>query len=62
MHKYGGGHNSSFNLDDAVLLSDVQCNGMERELSLCPNITIGGHSCDNTSSAGVICTKDFGMF
>ena len=44
-----------------VLLGEVHCNGMERELSLCPNITIGGYSCDKTSSAGVICTKDFGV-
>lgn len=44
-----------------VLLTEVRCNGIERDLSLCPNITIGGRSCDKTSSAGVICTKDFGV-
>ena len=41
-----------------VLLSDSQCTGKEKELSLCPNITTCDNNCD---SAGIICTKDLGL-
>ena len=46
----------------SVLVSDVQCNGTEDELHLCPNIE---NSRDNdncgSSSAGVICLRSFGL-
>lgn len=77
LDKYGGGHNRSFYLDDVACTGNemklVECmyrgvgvhncrSGVdEGELSFCLNITIGGHSCDKSSSAGVICTKDLGV-
>ena len=44
----------------SVLLSNVQCSGTEEAIHLCPSMGIGNHTC-GSSSAGVICSRSFGL-
>ena len=41
----------------SVLVSDVHCNGTEKELYLCPNTERTKQKCNRSNSAGVICSK-----
>ena len=44
-----------------MLMSDVDCTGLETGLHLCSSARIGNHTCErNAKSAGVICSRDFG--
>ena len=40
-----------------MFLSEVQCSGSEANLTLCPSVGLGQHSCALQNSAGVICGK-----
>ena len=47
-----------FGTGRSVLISDVQCNGIEENISQCS--FNGLDSCIKSSQTGVICTKEFG--
>ena len=50
-----------FGLGGTVFMSNVQCNGTEEGLHLCPSAQIGNVTCqERSNSAGVICSKHFG--
>ena len=53
---------NGFGSGGSVLMSNVQCNGSEGGLYLCPSARIGNHTCQkgSSSSAGVICSRHFG--
>ena len=36
-------------------LDDVECDGTEDKVSLCPHNGWGTHNCDKTEGAGVVC-------
>ena len=41
----------------SVRVSDIQCNGTEENIRLCP--TSGNYACESGVSAGVICSRSF---
>ena len=43
-----------------MLVSDVHCNGTEKELYLCPITERSEQRCNKRNSAGVICSKSIG--
>ena len=45
----------------SVFVSDVHCTGTEETIHHCPRTGIGGHTCDRSNSAGVICLRNFGQ-
>ena len=45
---FGEGHGE-------IWLDDVQCDGSERFLHLCPHQVVGLHNCGHHEDAGVIC-------
>ena len=40
-----------------VFLGEVQCSGTETNLTLCPSVGLGQHSCGPQNSTGVICGR-----
>jgi len=41
----------------SVFLSEVQCSGSETNLTLCPSVGLGQHSCGPQNSTGVTCGR-----
>lgn len=45
-----------------VWMDDVNCNGEEKELSLCKHAVWGKHNCDHYQDAGVTCLNNKGEY